>query len=85
MGVRYKVICTRKMRKCENACFVDNSHFCHSEFVLTDFKHKEALVFISYIVNYKTQASAELLKLIMILEDLGFLSIFSREAVTVML
>lgn len=85
MGVRYKVICTRKMRKCENVSFVDKSHFCHSEFVLMDFKHKEALVFISYIVNYKIQASAELLKLIMILEDLGLLSIFSREAVTVML
>lgn len=50
-----------------------------------DFKHKEALVSISCIVKYRIRASAELLKRIMILEDLGLLSIFSREAVTVMI
>lgn len=50
-----------------------------------DFKHKETLVSISCIVKYKIRASAKLLKRIMILEDLGLLSIFSREAVTVMI
>lgn len=50
-----------------------------------DFKQKEALVSISCIVKYKTQASSELLKRIMILEDLGLFSIFSRESVTVMM
>lgn len=49
-----------------------------------DFKHKEASVSISRIVKRKIQALAELLKRIMILGDLGLLSIFTREAVTVM-
>lgn len=80
MGIRYKVICIRKMRN----CLVDVSHFYISDFVLMDFKHKEALVSISCIVMCKIQASAELIKQIMILEDLGLLSVFSREALTLM-
>lgn len=62
----------------------DVSHFYISEFVLMDFKHKEALVSISCIVMCKIQSSAELIKQIMILEDLGLLSVFSREALTLM-
>lgn len=65
-------------------CFVDVSRFYISEFVLMDFKHKEALVSISCIVTHMIQASAELIKQIMILEDLGLLSVFSREALPVM-
>lgn len=67
----------------EKMCFVDISYFCLSEFVVMGFKHKEALVSTSCVVKYQIQASSELLKCTMVLEDLGIFSIFSKESVTV--